>query len=59
MLRQAETFRYVADHASDSVDQAEARAIVEHAETFVAAMKKQLTASDGLPRDGRQPENLS
>lgn len=39
LLKHAETFRYVADYEGDPVELSDAREMVEHAETFVAAMR--------------------
>lgn len=39
LLKHAETFRYVADYESASVELRDAQKMVEQAETFVAAMR--------------------
>ncbi|WP_347889109.1 HEPN domain-containing protein (plasmid) [Nitrosomonas europaea] len=39
LLKQAETFRYVADYEGDPVEMSDARKMVEQAETFIAAMQ--------------------
>lgn len=42
LLKHAETRRYVADYASDSIDLDDARKMVQQAETFVEAMRRVL-----------------
>lgn len=44
LLKHAETFRYVADYESDSVELSDARDLVEQAEVFVGAMRGQFLA---------------
>lgn len=39
LLKQAETFRYVADYEGDPVEMSDARKMVEQAETFIASMQ--------------------
>jgi len=41
LLKQAETFRYVADYEGDPVELSDARDMVGKAETFVAAIRAQ------------------
>ena len=45
LLKQAETFRYVADYEGDPVELSDARDMVGKAETFVAAMRTQASGS--------------
>lgn len=42
LLKQAETFRYVADYAGDAVDLRDAQEMVERAAMFVAAIRSEL-----------------
>jgi len=46
LLKHAEAFRYVADYNCDSVEPADARELVEKAETFVAAMQAKFMAGN-------------
>ena len=43
LLKQAETFRYVADYEGEPVEAGDARTMVEQAEQFVTAMRDGLT----------------
>jgi uncharacterized protein (UPF0332 family) len=45
-LKQAETFRYVADYEGDPVELSDAREMVRQAETFIAAMRAQFMPND-------------
>ena len=49
LLKQAETFRYVADYEGDPVELGDAREMVKQAETFIAAI------SAGLMPENRSP----
>lgn len=42
LLKQAETFRYVADYEGAAVETSDARTMVEQAEEFIAAMRNEL-----------------
>lgn len=56
LLKHAETFRYVADYEDITVESSDALRMVEHAETFVAAMRTLFMSSDfdgDGPRTGR------
>lgn len=46
LLKQAETFRYVADYEGDPVELSDAREMVRQAETFIAAMRAQFMPDD-------------
>jgi len=51
LLKQAETFRYVADYESDPVQLSDAREMVGLAETFIAAMHAQFMPDDAMGND--------
>ena len=53
LLKRAEEVRLIADYRGDSVELADARELVEQAETFVSAMHRQL-ASEGGNNDDPQ-----
>lgn len=42
LLKQAETFRYVADYEGNPVEPSDARTMVEQAEQFISAMRDEL-----------------
>jgi uncharacterized protein (UPF0332 family) len=51
LLKLAETFRYVADYEGDPVELSDAQAMVEQAETFVAAMRAAFILDDSNDDD--------
>jgi uncharacterized protein (UPF0332 family) len=52
LLKQAETFRYVADYEGDPVELSDARKMVEQAKIFVAAMRAEFTLADSSDGGG-------
>ncbi|OIQ93997.1 hypothetical protein GALL_240030 [mine drainage metagenome] len=55
LLKHAEAFRYVADYSDNAVDLADARNMVEQAESFVAIVRSILERPDP---DGEQAPGM-
>ena len=53
-MKQAETFRYVAEYEGDPVELSDARKIVEQAATFVVAMRAEF-----MPEESSNVERSS
>lgn len=49
LLKHAETFRYIADYDSDSVEPNDARDMVQQAETFVETLNSTLFSAENSP----------
>ena len=46
LLKHAETFRYVADYESESVDESDAQKMVQQADNFVAMLQAKFMQKD-------------